>query len=138
MIRLHKGLSESDKESETLLELITREEDIDTLALECTYDKELREILHLAIQSLPQKEQQVILARHFQQRNSKNIAEMLGCTAQNVSKLARRGYQRIRTGKYKNDLLTFLPEGERKRAIKRIQSDLKDLHLQEEERSLLF
>ena len=138
LLQLDKVFDENDKASDTLLELIASEEDIDALALECTYDKELREILYLAIQSLPQKEQQVILARHFQQRNNKNIAEILECTAQNVSKLAQMGYQRIRTGKYRNELLTFLPEGERKRAIKRIQCDLKNLHLQEEERSLLL
>ena len=136
LLQLDKVFDENDKESDILLELIASGENIDTL--EGTYDKELREILHLAIQSLPQKEQQVILARHFQQRNNKNIAEILECTVQNVSKLAQMGYQRIRTGKYRTELLTFLPEGERKRAIKRIQCDLKNLHLQEEERSLLL
>lgn len=55
----------------------------------------------------------------------------MNCTPQNVSRLAKSAYKRIRVGEYAQELLSFLPERAIDRATKQIQNSFKDLNEQE-------
>jgi len=133
---LDSYLNESDKESGTVLDMIAGNENTSETALASSYDTDLKALLRSALQELPETERQVLMARHFQGMNTARIAKIMDCTAQNISRLAKSAYQRIRTGKYAQELLTFLPERTINRAIKRIQDDFQDLS--EQERDLLI
>ena len=105
-------------------------------ATESVHDRELHELLRSALQELPEPERNVLIARHYQRHSAKHIASEMNCTAQNVSRLTKSAYQRIRTGKYGKELSTFLPERAIHRAEKRIQDEFKELS--EQERDLLI
>lgn len=110
--------------------------DISETAMESVYCRELHELLRSAIKELPETEKNVITARHYQKMSNARIADTMDCTSQNVSKLAKTAYQRIRTGKYGRELAAFLPERASRRAEKRIQDEFKELS--EQERELLI
>lgn len=134
--RLDSYLNESDKESGTVLDMIAGNENTSETALASSYDTDLKTLLRSALQELPETERQVLTARHFQRMNNRHIASLMKCTPQNVSKIAKTAYQRIRTGKYGKELATFLPERASHRAEKRIRNEFKELS--EQERDLLI
>lgn len=111
-------------------------ENVSETALAGSYEKDLHDLLQSAIRELPPKERTVIHARHYQRMDTAWIARVLHCSPQYVSQLARSAYKRIRTGKYGQELLTFLPERSINRARKRIQDDFQDLSDQEREQLL--
>lgn len=134
--RLDSYLNESDKESGTILDIIAGNENTSETALASSYDTDLKVLLRSALQELPEMERQVLNARHFQRMNVRQIACLLNCTPQYVSHLAKSAYKKIRTGKYGQELLTFLPEHAMYQAEKRIQDEFKELS--EKERDLLI
>lgn len=134
--RLDSYLNESDSESGTVLDMIASTENTSETATESVHDRELHELLRSALQELPEPERNVLIARHYQRHSAKHIASEMNCTAQNVSRLTKSAYQRIRTGKYGKELSTFLPERTSHRAEKRIQDEFKELS--EKERDLLI
>lgn len=136
MQSLGSYLDESDRESGSVLDMIAGNEDTSETATESIHDRELHELLRSAIQSLPDVEREVIIARHYQRLRTEHIARIMSCTPQNVSQHAKTAYRRIRTGKYGRELATFLPERASYRAEKRIQEEFKELS--EQERDLLI
>lgn len=134
--RLDSYLNEDDTESGTILDTLASTENISERATEGSYDKELHELLRSALQELPEMEKNILIARHYIGHNTKHIASEMNCTKQNVSRLAKSAYKRIRTGKYGKELATFLPERASHRAEKRIQDEFKELS--EQERDLLI
>lgn len=134
--RLDSYLNESDKESGTILDIIAGNENTSETALASSYDTDLKVLLRSALQELPEMERQVLNARHFQRMNVRQIACLLNCTPQYVSHLAKSAYKKIRTGKYGQELLTFLPEHAMYQAEKRIQDEFKELS--EKERDFLI
>ncbi len=136
LIRLDSYLNESEEESGTLLDMIASTENVSEKALSGSYDRELHNLLRSALRELPEKERRAIIARHYAGYNTEHIASEMKCTRQNVSKLIKSGYKRIRTGKYGPELTTFLPERAIYQAQKRIQEEFKDLS--EQERNLLI
>lgn len=136
LVRLDSYLNESDKESGTVLDMIASTENVSETALSGSYDRELHNLLRSALRELPEKERQAIIARHYVRHSTEHIANEMNCTKQNVSKLIKSGYKRIRTGKYGSELATFLPERAMHRAQKHIQEEFKDLS--EQERDLLI
>lgn len=133
---LDSYLNESDKEAGTILDMIAGAADTSGPALESTYSTELKDLLRSALRTLPETERNILVARHFQGMGTAHIAGIMNCSRQNVSKHAQAAYKRIRTGKYGQELLTFLPERAVRRAAKRIQDDFKELS--EQERGLLL
>ena len=131
MQSLDSYLNESDKDAGTVLDMIAGIENTCENAIESVHDTELHELLRSALQALPDTERQVLTARHFQRMGIKNIAQVMDCTPQNVSKYATKAYKRIRTGKYGKELISFLPERSTARAEKKIESDFKELSEQE-------
>lgn len=129
--RLDSYLNESDKESGTVLDMIASNENTSDTALASSYDTDLKALLRSVLQELSKTERQVLTARHFQRMNIRHIANLMKCTPQNVSKIAKTTYKRIRTGKYGKELATFLPERASHRAEKRIQDEFKELSAQE-------
>ena len=134
--RLDSYLNESDGQSGTILDMIASIEDTSETAMESVYDRELHELLRSALQELPEPERNVLIARHYQRHNTKHIASEMNCTRQNVSRLAKSAYEKIRIGKYGKELATFLPERASRLAEKRIQDEFKELS--EQERKLLI
>lgn len=135
--RLDSYLNPDDKEAGTVLDMISSQENTGADAIIGTYGRELHETLMKAIGMLPDREREVILARHYQGFNTRHIAKILMCTSQNVSQLARSAYRRLRTGKYGAELATFLPEDIRGKIRRRIEQD-KYSGLSDEERRLLL
>ena len=131
--RLDSLLDENDRDSGTVLDMIAGSENVSETALAGSYEKDLHDLLQSALRELPPKERTVIHARHYQRMDTAWIARVLHCSPQYVSQLARSAYKRIRTGKYGQELLTFLPERYINRACKRIQDDFQDLSDQERE-----
>lgn len=131
LIRLDNYLNDSDKESGTLLDMLASTENVSETALSGSYNRELHNLLRSALGELPEKERQAIIARHYARHNTGHIANEMNCSRQNVSRLIKSGYKRIRTGKYATELLTFLPERAISHAQKRIQDDFKELSQQE-------
>ncbi len=131
--RLDSLLDENDRDSGTVLDMIAGSENVSETALAGSYEKDLHDLLQSALRELPPKERTVINARHYQRMGTAWIASVLHCSPQYVSQLARSAYKRIRTGKYGQELLTFLPERSINRARKRIQDDFQDLSDQERE-----
>lgn len=131
--RLDRLLDENDRDSGTLLDMIAGSENVSETALAGSYEKDLHDLLQSALRELPPKERTVIHARHYQRMDTAWIARVLHCSPQYVSQLARSAYKRIRTGKYGQELLTFLPERSINRARKRIQDDFQDLSDQDRE-----
>lgn len=134
--RLDSYLNESDSNSGTILDMIAGIENTSETATESVHDRELHELLRFALQELPEPERYVLIARHYQGHNTRQIASEMNCTSQNVSRLAKSAYRKIRTGKYGKELSTFLPERASHRAEKRIQDEFKELS--EQERDLLI
>lgn len=134
--RLDSYLNESDSNSRTILDMIAGIENTSDTATESVHDRELHELLHFALQELPEPERYVLIARHYQRHNTRQIAREMNCTSQNVSRLVKSAYRKIRTGKYGKELATFLLERASHRAEKRIQDEFKELS--EQERDLLI
>lgn len=134
--RLDSYLNESDKESGTILDMLSSIESTSETATESVHDKELHVLIRSAIQELPEMEKNIITARHFQKMGNAQIANTMNCTRQNVSQYVKSAYKRIRTGKYGKELATFLPERASHRAEKSIQDEFKELS--EQERELLL
>lgn len=135
--RLDSYLNPDDKEAGTVLDMISSQENTDADAIIGAYGRELHETLMKAIGMLPDREREVILARHYQGFNTGHIAKILMCTSQNVSQLARSAYRRMRTGRYAAELATFLPEDMRGKIRRRIEQD-KYAGLSDDERRLLL
>lgn len=136
MQRLDSYLNENDKESGTILDMIASNESTSETAIISTHDRELRDLMRIVIQTLPETERMVIMARYYQGHSLRYIAQGMNCSTQYVSQLSTSAYKRIRTGKYAKELISFLPERAIHRAQKRIQDDFKDLS--EQERGLLI
>lgn len=134
--RLDNYLNESDKESGTILDMIASNESTSETAIISTNERELHALLRLALQALPKTERNVIMARYYQGHSLRYIAKSMNCSHQYVSQLSISAYKRIRTGKYAQELLSFLPERAMHRAERRIQDDFKELS--EQERDLLI
>lgn len=136
MQRLDSYLNESDKDSGTVLDMLANFENVCEDALAGSYAEELRTTLQKAMAALPDREQFVLRSLFFQGYSEKKLAEHMGCTKQNVSRIKRGAFRQIRKGKYCKELIEFLPEMAINKAEKRIQDDFKDLN--EHERKLLI
>lgn len=136
MQSLDSYLNESDKDSGTVLDMIAGNENSSEIAMISVHDKELKDLLRSILQSLPDTEREILIARHYQRMRTEQIAKAMNCTPQNVSQHAKTAYKRIRTGKYGKELLTFLPERAIERSAQRIENDFKELS--EQERGLLI
>lgn len=130
------SLEEKYGEDSTLADSIPDMYNLEELITESVYQKELHEILSKAIDLLPEEEKEVLLLRFYQKRNTFHIAKNMNCTPQNVSRLSKSAYKKIRDGKYAKELLSFLPERAINRVTKRTQDSFKDLS--EQERGLLI
>ena len=113
--------------------MIAGSENVSETALAGSYEKDLHDLLQSALRELPEKERTVIYARHYQKMKTAHIATVLQCSPQYVSQLAQSAYKRIRTGKYGQELATFLPRKSMERAKRQIRNDFKDLSDQERE-----
>ena len=136
MQSLDSYLNESDKDSGTILDMIAGNENTSETAMISVHDKELKDLLRSILQSLPDTEREILIARHYQRMRTEQIAKAMNCTPQNVSQHAKTAYKRIRTGKHGKELLTFLPERAIERSAQRIENDFKELS--EQERGLLI
>jgi RNA polymerase sigma factor (sigma-70 family) len=136
MMYLDSYVNENDNQSATLLDMIASGEDTSEKAIKGTYDIELHEILQSAMRCLTETERQAIEYKHYQGMNDVQISKILNCTHQNVSLLRKSAYKKIRTGKFGNELLTFLPVRSIRNGGRRIQEDFNDLSQQE--RNLLI
>lgn len=136
MQRFDSYLNESDKDSGTVLDMLANSENVCEDALAGSYAEELRTTLQKAMTALPDREQFVLKALFFQGYSEKKLAEHMGCTKQNMSRIKREAFRQIRKGKYGKELIEFLPERAINKAEKRIQDDFKDLN--EHERKLLI
>lgn len=136
MQRLDSYLNDSDKDSGTFLDMIASSETTDNDAFVKSYDNELHRLLQKALAELPEREQMVLRALFFQGNSVKKVATLLGCTSQNISKIKKESFKKIRTGKYGNELIEFLPEKSINCAKDRIIHDFKELS--EDERNLLL
>lgn len=133
---LDKLLDENNSDSGTVLDMIAGSENVSDTALAGSYEKDLHNLLQSAIRELPDRERTVLHARHYQRMSTAWIARTLHCSPQYVSQLAQSAYKKIRTGKYSQELLSFLPEKSMAQAKKRIQNDFKELS--DQERDLLL
>lgn len=136
MQRLDRYLNDSDKDSGTVLDMLASSETADDDALVKSYDNELHRLLQKALTELTEREQMVLRALFFQGNSVKKVATLLGCTSQNISKIKKESFKKIRTGKYGNELIEFLPEKSINCAKDRIAHDFKELS--EDERILLL
>ena len=130
---LDNPLDRNDSDSGTVLDMIAGYENVSETALAGSYEKDLHNLLQSALRELPEKERTVIYARHYQKMKTAHIATVLQCSPQYVSQLAQSAYKRIRTGKYGQELATFLPRKSMERAKRQIRNDFKDLSDQERE-----
>lgn len=133
---LDSYLNESDKDSGTIMDMIASSECVADDALANSYAKELHIELQKALAELSEREQLVLKALFYQGHSLKTVAEYMGCTSQNISRIKTTAFKQIRTGKYGNTLLTFLPEPAFKRARKKIEQEFSELP--EDERRLLL
>lgn len=136
MQRLDSYLNESDKDSGTILDMLSSSECVDEDALANPYAEELHKSLQKALDELQEREQLVLNALFYRGYSEKKVAEYIGCTRQNISRIKVESFKQIRTGKYRNELLEFLPVSSAKRARKKIAQDFKELS--EDERNLLL
>lgn len=123
-------------DSATLLDIVADENRGTGDAIESVYHAELHKTLMRAMSGITGIERNVIISRFYQKRTVKHIADMMGCTTQNVSRILSGAYRKMRTGKYAEELASFLPEKAGIRAAHRIEKELRELT--EEERGLLL
>lgn len=136
MQSLDSYLNESDKDSGTVMDMIASSECVSDDALANPYAEELHIELQKALAELSGREQLVLKALFYQGYSEKTIAEYMGCTRQNISRIKTEAFKQIRTGKYRNTLLSFLSVSAAKRARKKIVQDFNELS--EDERNLLL
>lgn len=136
MQSLDSYLNESDKDSGTVMDMIASSECVSDDALANPYAEELHIELQKALVELSGREQLVLKALFYQGYSEKTIAEYMGCTRQNISRIKTEAFKQIRTGKYRNALLSFLSVPAAKRARKKIVQDFNELS--EDERNLLL
>lgn len=128
---LDNYVNENGKESVTLLDMIAGTENTSETALVRAYDTELHELLQCAMQGLSDRERQAINCKHFQGLSDRHTASIMNCSYQYVQMLRKSAYKKIRTGKYGNKLLDFLPEHSISKGQRKIQDDFKELSQQE-------
>ena len=135
MKSLDSYLNENDKDSGTVLDMLKGKSDTEETGIDSVYDRELHDILIRAIGTLPEKQKNAIIERHYQGLSDELIAKHWNCTKQNIQTLRAKGYEKIRTGRYARELSSFLPERSALRAEKQFQEVFEELS--EQERDLL-
>lgn len=137
---LDSYLQDNDPSMGTLLDVIEGNEDTEKSVVESIYEKELHEILRKAINQLPDQDREIINLYTYQGWNYESIANIYGITKQAIGESMKRSYKRIRTGKYGQELVTFLPEHSAKQGIRLIEKeiDAERLGISEKEKDLLI
>lgn len=112
---LDSFLQDSDKDSGTLIDMVSDPAQDMERASDNVYLQELHETLMAALTLLTENECEIIYARFYLNQSETEIAGTLGCSRQNVSVSLKKAYRKLRRGKYGIALASFLPARAEKR-----------------------
>ena len=103
------SMGDSGDDATPMLEVIAAECDTETEAVRTVYLKELHKYMTEALKRLPDNERAYITAHYYQGYPLDKIADIYGCTKQNIDHRIQYAFQMIRRGKYSAILQSFLP-----------------------------
>lgn len=115
LVSLDSRLEENDKDSGTILDMVSDPSQNTESASDSVYLQELHETLMAALALLTENECEIIYARFYLNQSETEIAGTLGCSIQNVSISLKKAYRKLRRGKYGIALASFLPARAEKR-----------------------
>ena len=140
LVSLDSRLEENDKDSGTLLDMVSNSsQDIES-ASDSVYLQELHNTLTAALGTLSIRECEIIYARFYKGQTLEEIGDTLHCSKGNIDCHIQNAFRKLRRGKYGKELASFLPDRQEQRAIRNInlESERKTAGLSEQEKDLLL
>ena len=133
-------LEENDKDSGTLLDMVSDPSQNTESASDSVYLQELHNTLTAALGTLSIRECEIIYARFYKGQTLEEIGDTLHCSKGNIDCHIQNAFRKLRRGKYGKELASFLPDQQERRAIRNInrESERKTAGLSEQEKELLL
>lgn len=120
-------IQDGDKDSGTVLDMVSAPAQNTEIASDSVYLQELHKTLTAALDTLPKIECEIIYGKFYQEQTLAQIADILGCSRQNVSQHLKESYRKLRRGKYGKELASFLPDKAKNRVIKKREREFEGL-----------
>lgn len=133
---LDSYIQDGDKDSGTVLDIVSDPAQNTERASDSVYLQELHKTLTAALDTLPKIECEIIYGKFYQGQTLAQIADILGCSRQNVSQHLKESYRKLRRGKYGKELASFLPDKAKNRVIKKREREF--VGLSDSEKDLLL
>lgn len=140
LVSLDSRLEENDKDSGTILDMVSDPSQNTESASDSVYLQELHDTLTAALETLSKKECEIIYARFYKGQTLEEIGDTLHCSKGNIDFHIQNAFRKLRRGKYGKELASFLPDRQERRAIRNIDQELerKTAGLSEQEKELLL
>ena len=140
LVSLDSRLEENDKDSGTLLDMVSDPSQNTESASDSVYLQELHNTLTAALGTLSMRECEIIYARFYKGQTLEEIGDTLHCSKGNIDCHIQNAFRKLRRGKYGKELASFLPDQQERRAIRNInrESERKTAGLSEQEKELLL
>lgn len=140
LISLDRQLEENDKDSGTLLDMVSDPSQNTESASDSVYLQELHNTLTAALGTLTERECEIIYARFYKNQTLEQIGDILHCSKGNIDCHIRNAFRKLRHGKYGKELASFLPDRQERQAIRKInrESERKTAGLSAQEKDLLL
>lgn len=140
LVSLDSRLEENDKDSGTLLDMVSDPSQNTESASDSVYLRELHNTLTAALGTLSIRECEIIYARFYKGQTLEEIGDTLHCSKGNIDCHIQNAFRKLRRGKYGKELASFLPDRQERWAIRNInrESERKMAGLSEQEKDLLL
>ena len=140
LLSLNSYLEENDKDSGTVMDMVSDQSQDTEKASDSVYFQELHNTLMAALETLSAKECEIIYARFYRNQTLDQISDIMNCSRQNIECHTKKTFRKLRMGKYGKELASFLPQRQEKRAIRKIDriKEHKTEGLSEREKELLL
>ena len=140
LVSLDSRREENDKDSGTLLDMVSDPSQNTESASDSVYLQELHNTLTAALGTLSIRECEIIYARFYKGQTLEEIGDTLHCSKGNIDCHIQNAFRKLRRGKYGKELASFLPDQQERRAIRNInrESERKTAGLSEQEKDLLL
>ena len=140
LLSLNSYLEENDKDSGTVMDMVSDPSQDTEKASDSVYFQELHNTLTAALGTLSAKECEIIYPRFYCNQTLDQISDIMNCSRQNIECHIKKAFRKLRMGKYGKELASFLPQRQEKRAISKIDriKEHKTEGLSEREKGLIF
>lgn len=129
-------MNEDGNKAIALLDMLEAPERTEDDAIEGVYIQELHRVLNAALAEIPKKQRRLIIEKYYQGFKTQKIAEINACTRQYIYQQIQEAFYAIRHGRYRDELLEFLPEYVERKVIEKEQI-AEQLNMTDKEKAFL-